>query len=78
MMTGLMLAGPVLAAGLAVGLTVALFQAVTSVQEMTLTIVPKMLVVAGVLAFFFPWMLRVAGDFTTRVLTGLPQLCGAL
>ena len=45
MMVGLMLAGPALLAGLTVGLTVALVQAVTSVHEMTLTIVPKMLVV---------------------------------
>jgi flagellar biosynthetic protein FliQ len=76
--TGLLLAGPVLAAGLFVGLSVALLQAVTSVHEMTLTIVPKMLAVAGVLSLLLPWMLRVAGDFTGRILENLPHLCGAL
>lgn len=48
-MTALMLAGPMLIAGLAVGLAVSLFQALTSIQEQTLSMVPKMLVI-GVIA----------------------------
>jgi flagellar biosynthetic protein FliQ len=78
LLVGLMLAGPILAAGLLVGLTVALVQAVTSVHEMTLTIVPKMLVVAAVLSLFLPWMLRVAGDYTSRILSSLPVLARGL
>jgi flagellar biosynthetic protein FliQ len=69
--TGLMLAVPILGVGLLVGLTIALLQAVTSVQEMTLTVVPKILIVAGALALLFPWMLRVAGEFTTRILVAM-------
>ena len=48
-MTALMLAGPMLIAGLVVGLAVSLFQALTSIQEQTLSMVPKMLVI-GIIA----------------------------
>ena len=47
-----------LLAGLGVGLLVSIFQATTSINEMTLTFIPKMLAVAVALIFFFPWMMQ--------------------
>jgi len=56
--TAILLAAPMLLAGLAVGLLVSIFQAATSINEMTLTFIPKMLAVALALVFFFPWMVQ--------------------
>lgn len=67
LITGLMVVAPLLLAGLAVGLTVAVFQAVTSIREMTLTMIPKILAVVGVLLWLLPWMLRVVVAYTTNV-----------
>ena len=61
------LAGPVLAGALIIGLIVALFQAVTTIQEMTLAYVPKMLVVVVILFFMFGFMLEYATDFMARI-----------
>ena len=60
----LALAGPVLLAGLVVGLAVALFQAATQINEMTLTLIPKMVAVVVSLALFGPWMLQKLVSFT--------------
>ncbi|MEW6743078.1 MAG: flagellar biosynthetic protein FliQ [Planctomycetota bacterium] len=67
----LLLAAPVLGAGLAVGVIVAILQTITSLQEQTLSLVPKMLVVAGVVFFLLPWMLRVLASFTQPLLQNL-------
>jgi flagellar biosynthetic protein FliQ len=56
--TAMLLAAPMLLAGLAVGLLVSMFQAATSISEMTLTFIPKMLAVGVALIFFFPWMVQ--------------------
>ena len=56
--TAMILAAPVLLVGLTVGLTVAVFQAVTSVQEQTLSMIPKMLAVAVTLILLMPWMIN--------------------
>jgi flagellar biosynthetic protein FliQ len=56
--TAMLLAAPMLLAGLAVGLLVSMFQAATSISEMTLTFIPKMLAVGLALIFFFPWMVQ--------------------
>ena len=68
LMTGLMVVAPILGAGLLMGLTVAIFQAVTSVREMTLTMVPKILVVGGVLFWLLPWMLKVLVTYAAQML----------
>jgi len=57
-----------LALGLVAGLAVSLLQAVTQIQDMTLTFVPKLLAVVLALALFFPWMLSLLMEFTTRVM----------
>ncbi|NRA94598.1 MAG: flagellar biosynthesis protein FliQ [Planctomycetes bacterium] len=56
--TAMILAAPVLCVGLTVGLLVAVFQAVTSVQEQTLSMIPKMLAVAVTLILLMPWMIN--------------------
>jgi flagellar biosynthetic protein FliQ len=72
----LALAGPVLLAGLMAGVLVALFQAVTQINEMTLTLIPKMLAVVAALALFGPWMLQKLVSFTTILIKGLPDYVG--
>ena len=69
----MILAGPVLAAGLIAGVLVSLFQTVTRIQDMTLTLVPKMLAVVASLALFGPWMLERLLGFTTSLIEGLPS-----
>ncbi len=66
--TALVLAAPALAVGLVVGLLVALFQAVTSVQEQTMTLVPKLFSVIGVLIIVAPWMIATLVAFTRRMI----------
>ena len=61
-------AAPPLLAGLAVGLLISLFQALTQIQEATLTFVPKVLTVLLVLLIFLPFMLHTLFDFTHLVL----------
>jgi flagellar biosynthetic protein FliQ len=62
------LAAPPLLAGLAIGLAVSMFQALTQIQEMTLTFVPKVLTVLVVLLIFLPFMLHTLTDFMHMVL----------
>ena len=68
----LLISAPMLIAGLIAGVLVSIFQAVTQIQEMTLTFVPKILAVVSALLFFAPWMLRIMMDFTIRIFTQLP------
>jgi flagellar biosynthetic protein FliQ len=65
---------PMLGVALAVGLLVSLFQAVTSIQEMTLSYIPKMLAIAVVLLLMAPWMLQLLTDFTTQVFAFIPNV----
>ena len=64
----LLLSAPVLIVAMVVGLLVSLLQAVTQVQEATLTFVPKILASLGVLVIASPWMLSVFIDHTQRLL----------
>ena len=59
--------GFILAVALGVGLVVSLFQAMTSIQEMTLSVIPKMLAVAALLLLLAPWMIEVMTDFSAEV-----------
>ena len=74
LITTVKVAGPMLLAGLAVGLLVGIFQAVTSVHEMTLTFIPKILAVAVTLMIFLPWMIRTLVGFTLSIYSQLPSL----
>jgi flagellar biosynthetic protein FliQ len=62
-------AAPVLLLSMVVGLAISIFQAVTQIQEPTLTFIPKILVSALALLFFGPFMLAILTDFTSRVFT---------
>jgi len=65
--TAFKVVGPLLLVGMAVGIAVAIFQAVTQVHEMTLTFVPKILAVAITIAVMFPWMLDQILSFTREM-----------
>jgi flagellar biosynthetic protein FliQ len=69
----IMVAMPMLGLGLIVGLAVSIFQAVTQIQEMTLTFVPKILVVLLGLLFFSNWMLQQLIDFGHSCITQIPM-----
>ena len=68
MLVMIKVAAPPLLAGLAVGLLISLFQALTQIQEATLTFVPKVLTVLMVMLIFLPFMLHTLFDFTHLVL----------
>ena len=63
---------PMLVLGLIVGLAVSIFQAVTQIQEMTLTFVPKILIVLLALLFFASWMLNQLMTFTVTTINQIP------
>lgn len=72
--TAALLTAPLLAAALIVGLIVSLLQAITSIQEMTLSYVPKMAVVVLVLLLLGPWMIQTLSDFTIHVIQFIPNV----
>jgi flagellar biosynthesis protein FliQ len=67
---------PVLLMALGVGLVVSLVQAVTSINEATLSFVPKLLAVLGSLAVAGPWMMSILVEWIRRVITGIPAAIG--
>ncbi|MFH1891328.1 MAG: flagellar biosynthesis protein FliQ [Candidatus Zixiibacteriota bacterium] len=75
-MLTLLVAGPMLAFGLIIGLIISIFQAVTQIHEMTLTFIPKIVAVAFALILFLPWMISIVTDFTTRLFESIPSLVG--
>lgn len=72
--TTLLLAMPLLAMSLVVGLTISLFQAVTQISEMTLTFVPKLIGLFAVLLLLGPWMLQRIMLFTEWLFSLMPQM----
>jgi flagellar biosynthesis protein FliQ len=73
---GLKVALPLLLAGLIVGLLISVFQAITQIQEMTLTFIPKILVTILVLVVAGPWMLNELLAYTEQLYAGIPELVG--
>lgn len=69
----LMLSAPVLLVGMVVGLMISVFQAVTQIQEMTLSFVPKILVVFLALLALAPWMMEVMMRYTSQIFTNIPN-----
>ena len=69
----LILAGPVLLFGLLAGLAVSVFQAMTQINEITLTFIPKIIATAVALLVFGPWMLSRLVTFTTLLFQSLPN-----
>ncbi len=72
--TMLLVAAPMLISGLIIGVTISLFQAVTQIQEMTLTFIPKIVIVAVSLLVFLPWMTNLLLDFTRNLFGLIPTL----
>jgi len=70
----MMISAPLLLMGMVVGLVVSLFQAVTSLQEQTLTFVPKALAVTALLFFIMPWIVRTLMDFTKGMFEKIPSM----
>lgn len=69
----LLISLPMLLAGLVIGLIVSIFQATTSINEMTLTFVPKIIAVIVVIIFTMPWMLNKILDFTRQIFEMIPN-----
>lgn len=69
--TTMLLAAPPLLIGLGVGLIISIFQAVTQIQEQTLTFVPKLIAILVSLLIFGPWMLNILTGFTVNILGNL-------
>ena len=70
----MLVAGPVLAAALVIGLLISVLQVATQLQEMTLSYVPKLLVSALVLILLGPWMIHRITQFAIEMITLIPQL----
>jgi len=72
----MLLSAPILVSSLLVGLVIAMFQAATQINEMTLSFVPKLIVVALVMMAAGPWMLRQIVGFTQQLVENVPYLIG--
>jgi flagellar biosynthetic protein FliQ len=70
----LILASPMLFTALVVGLVVAILQATTSIQEQTLTFVPKVIAILVILGLLGGWMFSSLRDFTVRIFEGIPNM----
>jgi flagellar biosynthetic protein FliQ len=67
-------AGPMMLVGLAIGLVVSIFQAVTSIQEQSLSFIPKIVGLAAVIVILGPWMLDQLVNYTQNLYLSIPQL----
>ena len=72
MRTTALLSGPILISTLVIGLVVSIFEALTQINEATLTFIPKMLVVALVIVLAGPWMMDVMTSYTVNLFESLP------
>ncbi len=71
-----LVAGPLLLASLLTGLLVSIFQAATQINELTLTFIPKLVVLFLVLVLMGPWALQLMVEYITRLFESIPQLIG--
>lgn len=71
-----LLAAPLLLSALAVGLFIGMLQAATQINEMTLSFIPKLLVLVLALSMAGPWMLRLIMGFTTELISQIPSYIG--
>ena len=72
--TTMLVSAPILGLSLIVGLLVSTFQAMTQLNEATLTFVPKVLAVFAATLLFLPWMMGVLIAFMTHIITSIPSL----
>ena len=78
LMTTLLVAAPLLAVGTIVGLIVSIFQTTTSIQEQTLTFVPKIIAIFGAIIFCAGWMIRMLSDYTLKVFMLISDIGGKI
>ncbi|HEY1450379.1 MAG TPA: flagellar biosynthesis protein FliQ [Solirubrobacteraceae bacterium] len=76
MTLALKVAGPLLLAAMLVGLLVSIFQAVTQIQEQSLTLIPKIVAVAAISVLLGPWMLDQLVSYTTGLYGSIPSMVG--
>lgn len=69
----LMTSAPVLVTGLVVGFVVGLFQAMTQIQEQTISFVPKLVAVVLVLSIMLPWLINQLVDYSHELISGIPS-----
>lgn len=74
LITVIIIGGPLLISGLVVGLAVGIFQAVTQIHEMTLTFIPKILTIIGMLFFLLPWMIIKFISFSVDLYNKIPMI----
>ena len=72
----MLISAPLLLAALAAGLLVGVFQAATQINEMTLSFIPKLMAMFGVMVLAGPWMLATMVDFMHRLITQIPAVIG--
>jgi len=77
MSLSLKIAGPLLLAALLIGLLVSVFQAVTQIQEQSLSLIPKIAGVAVVVLVLGPWMLGQLVSYTSALFTSIPTMVGS-
>jgi flagellar biosynthesis protein FliQ len=73
----LKIAGPLLLVALVVGLLISVFQAVTQIQEQSLSLIPKIAAVGVVIVLLGPWMLGQLVSYTTALYTSIPSMVGS-
>lgn len=73
----LMLAAPMLGGALFIGILVSLFQAVTQINEQTLSFIPKILIIAAAIVICSPWMLETMTSFTEELFIRIPTIVGS-
>jgi flagellar biosynthesis protein FliQ len=76
MTLALKVAGPILLVALVIGLLISVFQAVTQIQEQSLSLIPKIAGVAVVIVVLGPWMLGQLVTYTAQLYTSIPTLVG--
>jgi flagellar biosynthetic protein FliQ len=73
-MTALLIAAPMLVVALAVGLIVSIIQAVTQIQEQTLSFVPKLVAVAATFIVALPWIIQIMVKYTSELFRSIPGM----
>ena len=77
MSLALKIAGPLLLVGLVIGIVISIFQAVTQIQEQSLSLIPKIAGVAVVIVLLGPWMLGQLVSYTSQLYTAIPTMVGS-
>ncbi len=71
---GLLISSPMLIGALVIGILVSLFQAVTQINEQTLSFIPKIVIIVGAIVIFAPWMSDTLTTYTKDLIINIPQM----